>query len=60
MYDALLLCASPGSHVSATLDRLRQLPITFLAITPGSALYGFNICRLFTVLEQACGTTVGR
>ena len=46
-----------GPHVSATLARLRQLPITCLATMHGSALCGANIGTLFTALECACGTT---
>ena len=48
-----------GPHVSATLARLRQLPITCLATMHGSALCGANIGTLFTALEQACGTISG-
>jgi flavorubredoxin len=50
---------SAGPHVSATLARLRQLPITYLATMHGSALRGANISTLFTALEGACGTTFG-
>src|SRR5215831_16768739 len=45
-----------GPHVSATLARLRQLPITCLATMHGSALCGASIGTLFTALEDACGT----
>jgi flavorubredoxin len=45
-----------GPHVSATLARLRQLPITCLATMHGSALCGPNISTLFTALERASGT----
>jgi flavorubredoxin len=48
-----------GPHVSATLARLRQLPITCLATMHGSALCGANIGTLFTALERACGTISG-
>src|SRR5262249_1397910 len=48
-----------GPHVSATLARLRQLPITCLATMHGSALCGANIDTLFTALERACGTISG-
>lgn len=48
-----------GPHVSATLARLRQLPITCLAAMHGSALCGANISTLFTALERPCGTTPG-
>jgi flavorubredoxin len=48
-----------GPHVSATLARLRQLPITCLATMHGSALCGAHIGTLFTALERACGTTLG-
>ncbi|HEY5867063.1 MAG TPA: hypothetical protein VI542_16190, partial [Candidatus Tectomicrobia bacterium] len=50
---------SPGPHVSATLARLRQLPITCLATMHGSALCGSNIHTLFTALEHSCGTISG-
>jgi flavorubredoxin len=46
-----------GPHVSATLARLHQLPITCLATMHGSALCGGNISTLFTALERACGAT---
>ena len=46
----------PGPHVSATLARLRQLPIACLATMHGSALCGSNIHTLFTALEHSCGT----
>jgi flavorubredoxin len=45
-----------GPHVSATLARLRQIPITCLATMHGSALCGSNINKLFTALEDSCGT----
>ena len=48
-----------GPHVSATLVRLRQLPITCLATVHGSALCGANMNTLFTALERAYGTPLG-
>jgi flavorubredoxin len=48
-----------GPHVSATLARLRQLPITCLATMHGSALCGAHINTLFTALERTCGMTSG-
>jgi len=48
-----------GPHGSATLARLRQLPITCLATMHGSTLCGAHIDTQFTALERACGTTSG-
>ena len=48
-----------GPHVSATLARLRQLPITCLATMHGSALCGANIGTLFKALERTCGVVEG-
>jgi flavorubredoxin len=45
-----------GPHVSVTLARLRQLPITCLAAMHGSALCGPGIDLLFEALERTCGT----
>ena len=44
-----------GPHVSTTLARLRQLPITCLATMHGSALCGASVSTLFTALAGVCG-----
>jgi flavorubredoxin len=48
-----------GPHVSTTLARLRQLPLTCLATMHGSALCGAHVQTLFTALERACSTLSG-